>query len=135
MEQNTRLCLGLDTTTAYLRLSLGIIEGEDLQIIHDRAWELGKAVSTLVHTYLGELMTDRSWSDLVYVAVATGVGSFTGTRVGVVIARTLGQELGIPVYGIPCRELGEGKILEIAHKKWRNHYLPSYTTVLPLYEV
>lgn len=87
-------------------------------------------------------MTDRDWWDIVYVAVATGVGSFTGTRVGVVLARTLGQQLDIPVYGVPSREidafesprLGGGKLLEIALPWWRNHYPSPYNRVLPLYE-
>lgn len=79
-------------------------------------------------------MTDRVWQDLIYIAVGIGAGSFTGTRVGVVIARTLGQALDIPVYGVTEAELKQGKLLEIAHQRWRNHYPSSYLAVLPLYE-
>jgi len=135
VEPSTKLCLGLHTTTPVLGLSLGIVTGEELHILHDRLWDLGKASSTLIHSYLEELMTDRLWEDLVYVAVGIGLGSFTGTRVGVVIARTLGQALDIPVYGITEEELKQGKLLEIAHERWRNHYYSSYLSVLPLYGV
>ncbi|MFN3361986.1 MAG: tRNA (adenosine(37)-N6)-threonylcarbamoyltransferase complex dimerization subunit type 1 TsaB [Pseudanabaenaceae cyanobacterium] len=136
-----KLALALHTTTPQLQLALGFFcPGEELTILEKIA-DLGKSSSQLVHTYLQELMADRSWSDLVYVAVATGGGSFTGTRVGVVIARTLGQQLNIPVYGIPCQEIedweGEGtavhKLLAIAHQRWQNHIPGDYRAVVPIY--
>ncbi len=143
MEPSTKLCLGLHTTTPILGIALGQIIGGELHLLHDRQWSLGKESSTLIHHYLAELCTDRAWQDLVYVAVATGVGSFTGTRVGVVLARTLGQQLQIPVYGIANSEVDAhnphrseaANLLYLAHAQWRNHYLPDYTTVLPLYEL
>ncbi|MCS6959127.1 MAG: tRNA (adenosine(37)-N6)-threonylcarbamoyltransferase complex dimerization subunit type 1 TsaB [Pseudanabaenaceae cyanobacterium SKYGB_i_bin29] len=137
-----KLALALHTTTPQLQLALGsFCQGEDLTIVEKIA-DLGKKSSGLVHIYLQELMTDRSWTDLVYVAVATGVGSFTGTRVGVVIARTLGQQLHIPVYGVACAEIdartGEGsavrKLLEIAHQRWCHQEPGDYKDVLPLYQ-
>lgn len=141
MEASTKLCLSLHTTTPNLGLAVGQIILGELDIIHDRGWELGKGSSTLIHHYLSELISPQQWQDLLYVAVATGVGSFTGTRVGVVLARTLGQQLNIPVYGIPCAALdsltqdrsGAVQLLHLAHDQWRNHYLPDYSTVLPLY--
>jgi tRNA threonylcarbamoyladenosine biosynthesis protein TsaB len=39
-------------------------------------------------------------SDLTDVAVGTGPGPFTGLRVGMVTAVTMGHALGIPVYGV-----------------------------------
>jgi len=41
----------------------------------------------------------KSFADLTGVKVATGPGSFTGTRVGVAVANALGFALGIPVNG------------------------------------
>lgn len=40
-----------------------------------------------------------NWKDLEGIEVETGPGSFTGLRVGVSVANTLGFALGIPVNG------------------------------------
>jgi tRNA threonylcarbamoyl adenosine modification protein YeaZ len=42
----------------------------------------------------------QTWQDLAFIAVAKGPGGFTGTRIGVVTARTLAQQLDIPLFGI-----------------------------------
>ncbi|MBE9011983.1 tRNA (adenosine(37)-N6)-threonylcarbamoyltransferase complex dimerization subunit type 1 TsaB, partial [Pseudanabaenaceae cyanobacterium LEGE 13415] len=41
----------------------------------------------------------QSWKDLAFIAVAIGPGGFTGTRIGVVAARTLAQQLELPLFG------------------------------------
>ncbi len=63
-------------------------------------WGLGRDLATHLHPYLAEFLLPQTWSDLAFLAVARGPGSFTGTRLGVVTARTLAQQLNIPLFGI-----------------------------------
>lgn len=88
--------LGLDTTHSALTLGLS-----DFDQIHCyQSWNLGRDISIHLHPYLEKFLKPHSWSDLDWVVVAQGPGSFTGTRIGVVTARTLAQQLNIPLYGI-----------------------------------
>jgi len=63
-------------------------------------WNLGRDLSNLLHQYLSEFMQPQTWVDLAFIAVAKGPGGFTGTRIGVVTARTLAQQLDIPVFAV-----------------------------------
>jgi tRNA threonylcarbamoyl adenosine modification protein YeaZ len=63
-------------------------------------WDLGRSLSSDLHQLLAEFIQPQRWADLAYIAVAKGPGSFTGTRIGVVTARTLAQQLDIPLFAI-----------------------------------
>ncbi len=63
-------------------------------------WDLGRSMSTHLHLHLSEFLIPQRWDDLAFVAVAKGPGGFTGTRLGIVTARTLAQHLGIPLFPI-----------------------------------
>ncbi|MEC4851585.1 MAG: tRNA (adenosine(37)-N6)-threonylcarbamoyltransferase complex dimerization subunit type 1 TsaB, partial [Jaaginema sp. PMC 1079.18] len=51
-------------------------------------------------SYLADFLLPQSWSDLAYLAVAKGPGGFTGTRLGVVTARVLAQQLHLPLFAV-----------------------------------
>jgi tRNA threonylcarbamoyl adenosine modification protein YeaZ len=63
-------------------------------------WDLGREVSSQLHIKLMAFMEPYCWQDLSFIAVDKGPGSFTGTRIGVVVARTLAQQLSIPLFGV-----------------------------------
>lgn len=94
------LGLALHTTSPQLGLMLQSIEGADEVIKRHQVWDLGRDVSSHLHVKLMEFISPYTWQDLSYVAVAKGPGGFTGTRVGVVAARTLAQQLEIPLFGV-----------------------------------
>jgi tRNA threonylcarbamoyl adenosine modification protein YeaZ len=91
--------LALHTSTPELGLAIGQISQID-DHYRTKVWDLGRDTSNLLHTYLQEFIAPQSWTDLAWIAVGKGPGGFTGTRLAVVTAKTIGQQLQIPVYGI-----------------------------------
>lgn len=59
----------------------------------------GSAVLTAVEKLLTD--TGHSLKDVSGMCVATGPGSYTGLRVGVAVANTLGMLLGVSLNGLP----------------------------------
>ncbi|MEB3225285.1 MAG: tRNA (adenosine(37)-N6)-threonylcarbamoyltransferase complex dimerization subunit type 1 TsaB [Synechococcus sp.] len=91
------LGLALHTTTPQLGLSLrDLATGEQRTAV----WDLGRDLSAQLHCHLQDFVQPYTWQDIAFLGVAKGPGGFTGTRLGVVTARTLAQQLKIPLYGI-----------------------------------
>jgi tRNA threonylcarbamoyl adenosine modification protein YeaZ len=65
-----------------------------------QVWPLGRDLTAYLHECLASFLLPHTWSEVAYIAVAKGPGGFTGTRIGVVVARTLAQQLQIPVFGV-----------------------------------
>ncbi|PZU97813.1 MAG: hypothetical protein DCE90_06530 [Pseudanabaena sp.] len=148
----TGFALALHTTTTKLELTIAeVVQDSPTYILHrQQSWELGRELSARLHDCLALFMADSpnpiAWEDLLFLAIATGIGSFTGTRIGVVAARTLGEQLNIPVFGVDCeaivcksqqsqppQSLGES-LLAIAHTRWQAGTISNWQDVLPIYE-
>ena len=88
--------LALHTATPELGLAISNFAGDS----RCQTWNLGRSLATDLHQHLVEFIRPQTWADLAFIAVAKGPGGFTGTRMGMVTARTLGQQLDIPVFAI-----------------------------------
>ncbi|MFP4133408.1 MAG: tRNA (adenosine(37)-N6)-threonylcarbamoyltransferase complex dimerization subunit type 1 TsaB [Halothece sp.] len=88
--------LALHTTSPQLGLALSDFYQEK----KIATWELGRDLSTQLHIILQDFLAPYQWWDLALIAVAKGPGSFTGTRMGMATARTLAQQLEIPLFAI-----------------------------------
>ncbi len=100
MNLNTQpehmLGLAIHTCGPALGLALSNFDGES----RHQTWALGRDLSTQLHSLLMEFIAPHHWQDFSFLAVAQGPGGFTGTRIGVVTARTLAQQLEIPLFGV-----------------------------------
>lgn len=88
--------LAIHTSSPDLGLAIAHLSGETRSTVQT----LGRNLSSALHTQLVEFLKPQTWQDLAFIAVAIGPGGFTGTRIGVVLARTLAQQLEIPLFGI-----------------------------------
>ncbi len=92
--------LAFHTTSSQLGLSISNFSGKT----RFQTWDVDRELSTYLHQYLVEFISPQTWKDLAFIAVAKGPGSFTSSRIGVVTARTLAQQLEIPLFGISTLE-------------------------------
>lgn len=92
------MLLALDTSSAQVTVALS--EGADvvLTLSSDRPQQHGEQLAPLIADALERAGIVRQ--DLTAIGVGVGPGPFTGLRVGLVTARTLGFVLEIPVYGV-----------------------------------
>lgn len=100
--------LALYTSGSTLGLTVGCAPG-DLRV---QTWPLGRQIASHLHTTLETFIAPLQWTDLAYVAVACGPGSFTSTRLGVITARTLAQSLALPLWSLSslgCLAWGAGR--------------------------
>ncbi len=88
--------LALHTSSPELGLALSNFSGDS----RCGAWDLGRSLSTDLHNHLQDFLQPQGWQDLTFLAVAKGPGGFTGTRIGVVTARTLAQQLNLPLFAV-----------------------------------
>jgi tRNA threonylcarbamoyl adenosine modification protein YeaZ len=64
------------------------------------AFPLGRGLSNQLLSCIETVLPAAAWTRLARLAVATGPGGFTGTRLTIVVARTLAQQLALPLDGI-----------------------------------
>lgn len=88
--------LALHTAGSQLGLALGCRATEPRW----QVWDLDRELSVQLHVRLAAFLSPQTWEELAFIAAVRGPGSFTSTRVGVVAARTLAQQLEVPLFGI-----------------------------------
>ena len=91
------MLLALDTSTPLVSVALyddGVVDAAT----SERPMQHGELLAPMISAALERVGAIRQ--DITAVAAGVGPGPYTGLRVGLVTARTLGLALGIPVYGV-----------------------------------
>ncbi|MBS9394979.1 MAG: tRNA (adenosine(37)-N6)-threonylcarbamoyltransferase complex dimerization subunit type 1 TsaB [Dolichospermum sp. LBC05a] len=120
---SNKYALALHTTTP----ELGLAISNFTDYPQSQVWNLGRDLSSHIHKYLIEVIKPQTWADLEFIAVAQGPGGFTGTRIGVVTARTLAQQLNIPVFTVSTL----AALAWQAHKAQKNCQQPIIAVEMP----
>ena len=92
------LLLGFDTATPAVTVALADATGVLAESTAIDARRHGELLAPAIAGVLAQAGADRR--ELTRIAVGVGPGPFTGLRVGVVTARTLGAALAVPVVGV-----------------------------------
>ena len=82
----------LDTSTATCRLTTG-----DGEISNNFDWEAGRTLARGLLAFIQEKVGDVK--NISGIGIMRGPGSFTGLRIGMAVANTLADGLGIPIVG------------------------------------
>jgi tRNA threonylcarbamoyl adenosine modification protein YeaZ len=118
---SNKYALALHTTTPELGLAISnFADNHESQV-----WNLGRDLSSHIHQYIIDNLKPRTWADMEFIAVAQGPGGFTGTRIGVVTARTIGQQLNIPVFAVST----------LAAVAWQQYKSDSHNSQYPVIAV
>jgi len=125
------LLLALDTATAVV--SVALYDGD--QVIAERSGSGAKRHAELLAPAVADVLGEvgASARDLTHVAVGVGPGPYTGLRVGVMTARTLGAVLAVPVHGVCTLDVlaaaagpGAGRFMVATDARRREVYWASY---------
>ncbi len=93
----TKYLLAMHSTSETLGIAVQE-EGESTQ--HINTFNVGKKLSNNLFKCINTMLPSKNWKKLTRLAVAIGPGGFTGTRLTVVMARTLAQQLNCPLDGV-----------------------------------
>ncbi|MCK4377578.1 MAG: tRNA (adenosine(37)-N6)-threonylcarbamoyltransferase complex dimerization subunit type 1 TsaB, partial [Actinomycetia bacterium] len=90
--------LGIDTTTSIMTIALS----EDERILTESLVDCGQFHVVKIVTVIDEVLkkTDVDLSQIDLIGVDIGPGMYTGTRIGLALAKTLSQINSIDVVGI-----------------------------------
>lgn len=114
--------LALETTGKYGSAAVITEDGRVFCASSETEMNHLRDIITISDEALKEAHIDKR--ELTHIAASRGPGSFTGIRIGVTTARTLGQMLGIPCIGVSSLESLANQALERASREGALYIAP-----------
>ena len=96
---NGHLILALHSCSETLGIAMLDLRAPEKSLISS-TFPIGRSLSNNILNCLGELIPASHLHEICRLSVAIGPGGFTGTRITVVLARTLAQQLGCNLDGV-----------------------------------
>lgn len=122
--------LALHSSAAALGVGVRWLDGSQPDRLHTVT--AGRDLSNLLIAVIEEVCPAPQWTRLARLAVAIGPGGFTSTRLTVVFARTLAQQLQLPLQGVGSHAL-QARRLGLSGPTWIVQELPRRGLVAGLY--
>ena len=98
-EITSRFILALHSSHETFGISV-LDLNEPIKSVRSSTFQIGRLLSNNLLTCVEDLLPAKSWAKLSRIAVATGPGSFTSTRLTVVMARTIAQQINCSLDGV-----------------------------------
>lgn len=130
MTPPPRWLLALHSSSAELGVGVRQLDGGGPDRV--ASFPLGRDLSNQLLSCVEQVLPAAYWPELGRLAVATGPGGFTGTRLTVVMARTLAQQLQLPLDGVGSFLL-VARRLGLSEPTWLVQELPRRGLVAGLY--
>lgn len=116
--------IGLSINSAGKVLSIAITDNDNTLYLYEAPERRDQGNKLITHISKGLESCGRKYSDIGFMGVVTGPGSFTGIRVGIAAVRGIAISLKVPVVGVSAFDLfaapTAGKINMIAIESWRS---------------
>lgn len=130
------MLLALDTSTPAVTVALHDRDKVAVEVVRVDARRHTELVAPAIEEALADAGAQRS--DLSRIVVGVGPGPFTGLRIGLVTARTLGAALGIPVDGVCSLDIVaaavevDGPFVVVTDARRREVYWAAYDSSSPV---
>lgn len=113
----------LDTATPVCRLT--IVDGER-RVAHE--WQADRTLARFLLAFLRDKLAEQGaeLTDITGIGVMRGPGSFTGLRIGLSVANTLADGLGVPIVGAMGEDWQAEAVVRLKRGETDTIVLPEY---------
>ncbi len=109
--------------------------------IQTSTFDIGRKLSNDIFSCIEEILPRKHWNQIQRLSVATGPGSFTGTRISITLCRTIAQQMqchldGISSFALMARRLHQEELKDNSIKPfWITSILKRRGIIGGLYQI
>lgn len=94
----------------------------------EKTWEAGRELAKNLLGYIEDSLTEQnvSWDSIKAIGVYKGPGSFTGLRIGLTVANTLADSLGVPIVGVSGQQWQDDALARLRSGDTDHIVMPEY---------